>query len=183
MNSLKFEYRENGIILRILSADDAEKVLQFYEKNKNTFSSYETEKPEGFYTTEFQETLLHAEMESFLKGVHVRYFLFDERFPDDIIGSISFFNIRHGHFEQCTTGYKIDEEYRRLGYGTKMLSLATHIITQDFGIHRIEAYIMPSNIPSVHLAERCGYEAEGIAKGYVRLHGKWTDHLRYVYIV
>ena len=183
MNSLKFEYRENGIILRILSADDAKKVLQFYEKNKNTFGSYETEKPEGFYTTEFQETLLHAEMESFLKGVHVRYFLFDERFPDDIIGSISFFNIRHGHFEQCTTGYKIDEEYRRLGYGTKMLSLATRIITHDFGIHRIEAYIMPSNIPSVHLAERCGYEAEGIAQGYVRLHGKWTDHLRYVYIV
>lgn len=182
MNPLKTKYRENGIILRVLTSDEAAKSLQFYRKNKGTFDCYEIEKPEGFYTLDFQQKLLTAEYENFQKGISLRYFLFDERFPDDIIGCISFFNIKHGDFEQCVTGYKIDEEYRRLGYGAKMLSLATYIVTHEFGIHRIEAYIMPSNKPSVLLAEHCGYEPEGIAKGYVRLNGEWTDHLRYVYI-
>lgn len=183
MNSLRFEYRNNGIILRVLLPNEFMKSLQFYAKNKDSFDCYEIKKPDGFYTPDFQEKILKAEYENFIRGNSIRYFLFDERFPDDIIGCISFFDIKHSDFEQCVTGYKIDEEYRRMGYGTKMLSLATHIITHDFGIHRVEAYIMPSNKPSVRLAQNCGYEAEGIAKGYVRLNGEWIDHLRYVYVM
>lgn len=182
MKSLRTEYKENGIILRVLAPTEAARTLQFYDKNKSSFDCYEIEKPSAFYTIDFQKKLLKAEYDNFLRGTGIRYFLSDERFPDDIIGCVSFFDIKHGDFEHCVTGYKIDEEYRRLGYGTKMLALATYIITHDFGMHRVEAYIMPSNKPSVRLAENCGYKPEGIAKGYVRLNGEWTDHLRYVYI-
>lgn len=182
MSSLKFEYRDNGIILKTLTPASAERVLMFYKKNSNSFDVYETAKPEGFYTLGFQKRLIAAENASFLKGVQMRYFLFDERFPQDIIGSVSFFNIRRGDFEQCCIGYKIDEEYRHMGYGRRMLELALKIITVDYGIHRVEAYILPANTPSVRLAGQCGFEPEGIAKGYVRMHGEWTDHVRYVYI-
>lgn len=182
MASLRFEYRENGIILKTLLADDAHKVLQFYKKNRNTFDYYETSKPANFYEEEFQRQLLEAESSAFLKGSHARYFLFDERFPSDIIGCISFYNILRGDFDHCKTGYKIDEEYRKMGYGTKMLSLATKAISEELGIHRIEAYVLPENTASIHLLEKCGYELEGLAKDYVRLRGEWQDHYRYVYI-
>jgi len=182
MSSLLCEYRENGIILKLLTRSDTSGVLEFYKKNSASFDCYETEKPRNFYTFEFQRQMLEAEYDGFIKGTHVRFFMFDERFPNDIIGCVSFFNIRKGFFEQCCTGYKIDEEYRRMGFGTRMLSLSTKIMTSEFGLHRIEAYILPSNEPSIHLAEKCGYELEGVAKGYVKMNGKWTDHLRYVYI-
>ena len=50
MSSLKFEYRDNGIILKTLTPASAERVLMFYKKNRNSFDAYETAKPEGFYT-------------------------------------------------------------------------------------------------------------------------------------
>lgn len=182
MNSIKLEYNENGIILKILPASEADSVLNFYEKNSDSFDFFETDKPDNFYTPDYQKKLLQAEYDGFLRGTHMRYFMYDERFPEDIIGTISFFFLRTGCFRQCCTGYKIDKEYRCLGYGTRMLSLGTRIMTRDFNLHRIEAYILPSNTPSVRLARKCGYVHEGIAKGYVYMHGQWTDHLRYVYI-
>lgn len=181
MGALRFEYRDNGIILRHLLADDAPAVLQFYGKNRQSFDYYETQKPANFYEEDFQRELLVAEGNAFLKGTHARFFLFDERFPDDIIGCISFYSIIRGDFLHCKTGYKIDEEYRHMGYGTKMLSLGTRIAVQDMELHRVEAFVLPENTPSIRMLERCGYELEGLAREYVRLRGQWTDHYRYVF--
>lgn len=182
MSRLNFEYKDNGIILRVLGEDSVSQVLDFYYKNRNTFDKYETDKPSNFYSEEFQITLLKAEIDGFLKGTHARFFMFDERFPNDIIGTVSFFNIRRGDFNHCSIGYKIDEEYRNLGYCQKMLSLAVKIATTDFCIHRIEAYIMPSNEASRHIALKCGFQSEGIARDYVKLRGIFEDHERFVYI-
>lgn len=182
MVSLKFEYKENGIILRVVHVDEVSSVLRFYQKNHNTFDCYETDKPDNFYEKEFQRSMLQAENDLFLKGMHARYFLFDGQYPDTIIGTVSFFNIRRGDFNHCSIGYKIDEEYRNLGYGTKMLNLAVKIATSDFQIHRIEAMIMPDNTPSIRLAAKCGFTFEGLASEFVKMRGKWVDHERWVLI-
>ena len=182
MRQSEQEFRGEGIILRTLTALDAPQVLQFYEKNKEIFNPYEIEKPSNFYTLAFQRQLLNAEQEAARRGQQLRLFLFDEQFDDTIIGTISFSNIKHGAFEHCSTGYKIDSEYFRMGYGTRMLTLATFAATHSLGLHRIEAYIQLHNLPSIHLARRCGYHEEGIARDYVQIGGKWEDHLRYVYI-
>jgi ribosomal-protein-alanine N-acetyltransferase len=68
-----------------------------------------------------------------------------------------------------------------MGYGTKMLSLGTRIAIQDMELHRVEAFVLPENTPSIRMLERCGYELEGLAREYVRLRGQWTDHYRYVF--
>lgn len=64
-----------------------------------------------------------------------------------------------------------------------MLSEALKIITGEYSMHRISAYILQDNIPSISLVEKLGFELEGTAKAFARLSGKWTDHLHYVYIV
>jgi len=49
-------------------------------------------------------------------------------------------------------------------------------------MHRIGAYILPANQPSIKLVEKVGFKLEGIAKSYVQMKGKWIDHLCYAYI-
>lgn len=108
--------------------------------------------------------------------------MFDTNFPDKIIGTVSFSDIKKGAFCSCTTGYKIDKEFQHLGYGRRMLTMALKILVTEVHMHRVEAYIAPQNTASISLATKLGFIPEGTAYSYVYLRGKWEDHLRFVYI-
>lgn len=179
---MKFEYKNNNLILRVLGADSAPAVLSFYSRNSRQFDQYETEKPENFYTEDFIRNLLTAEYNSFVLGKHVRFFLFDRSFPEQIIGTVSFSDIKNGNFCSCHTGYKIDKNFQHHGYGRKMMTMALKIMVTELHMHRIEAYISPDNTASIALATQLGFIPEGTAYSYVYLQGKWQDHLRFVYI-
>ena len=179
---MNYKYQQDNLMLCVLSEQSAERVLAFYSNNKDIFDSYETDKPDNFYTLQFQKNLLRAENEAFLRGTHVRFFLFDCNIPNKIIGTISFFDIKRGAFFSCNTGYKIDCAYHNQRYGYRMLSMAIDIIVREYDMHRIEAYIFPSNQSSIALVQKLGFVSEGTATAYVRMHDEWVDHLRYVYI-
>lgn len=179
---MKLEYHKDNLTLRILNERDAIQVLDFYARNAEYFDCYETEKPDNFYTLDFIKNLLNAEYNGFLHGKYVRMFLFDDQYPDEIIGCVSFSDIRGGAMTSCATGYKIDKKYQCQGYAKKMLAMALGIMIMERGMHRIEAYICPDNTPSIALVQKLGFISEGTAYSYVQLNGMWQDHLRYVYI-
>lgn len=179
---MKLEYRNNNLTLKVLTSASASSVLSFYSRNREQFDRYETDKPDNFYTEEFIQNLLTAEYNSFISGKHIRFFLFDENYPGEIIGTISFSDIKKGSFYSCNTGYKIDKNFQRHGYGRRMLTMALKIIVTELNMHRIEAYISPDNAASAALARQLGFIQEGTAYSYVFLRGKWQDHLRFVYI-
>lgn len=45
---MKFEYKNNHLILRVLTAEYADAVLSFYRRNREQFDIYETDKPDHF---------------------------------------------------------------------------------------------------------------------------------------
>lgn len=180
---MKFEYKFEDITLKVLDSSYAASVLAFCEKNREIFDRYEIEKPHNFYTPEFQKNLLSAEYEAFIHGKYVRFYMFDNHDLNQILGTVSFSDMKRNGFFSCQTGYKIDSSYVNQNYGFKMMSEALRIITSEYSMHRISAYILQDNIPSISLVEKLGFELEGTAKAYARLNGRWTDHLHYVYIV
>ena len=44
-------------------------------------------------------------------------------------------------------------------------------------LHRVEASCLPHNEPSKALLQKLGFEEEGFAKAYLKINGKWEDHL------
>jgi ribosomal-protein-alanine N-acetyltransferase len=179
---MKFEYKNNNLILKVLTSEYADEVLNFYKRNREYFDRYETDKPDNFYTREFIRNLLTAEYNAFVAGKNVRFFLFDVHKPHQIIGTVSFSDIKTGSFLSCHIGYKIDHAFWRMGYGRRMVTTALNIMVTKEHMHRIEAYISPDNAPSIALATQIGFIPEGTAYSYVNINGKWQDHLRYVYI-
>lgn len=179
---MKLEYYNHNLTLRVLNESYTQQVLDFYSKNRSYFDIYEADKPDNFYTTEFINKLLRSEYNAFTLGKYARFFLFDADYPNKIIGTVSFSDIKNGAFKSCLIGYKIDHDYQRMGYARKMLNMALKIMVLDGNMHRIEAYISPDNTPSVNLVEKLGFIHEGTAYSYVCINGVWQDHLRYVYI-
>ena len=60
---------------------------------------------------------------------------------------------------------------------TKALSLLISCLFNQYNINRIEAACLPDNIPSNKLLLRLGFSEEGYATDYLRINGRWEDHL------
>lgn len=176
------EYQFDNLTLKICNETSVFHVLGFFQDNREHFDRYEPDKPDNFYTKEYVVKLLRSEYHAFLSGNFVRFYLYDNNIPNQIIGTVSFSHIFNGAVKSCTIGYKVDHHYWRRGYCKRMLCAALNILSTEKGMHRIEAYIHPDNIPSIEAVKSLGFTSEGTAHSYIQMNGQWQDHLRYVYI-
>lgn len=172
-------YETERLILRVLRAENAPAVLQFYLDNRALFEQYEAARPDNFYTTRYQKTLLNAEYNLAFKLSAVRFYVFLKDAPEQIIGSICFRNITRAMLQSCEVGYKFDARFHHQGYAFEALTQGIDIIFQDVKLHRIVANVMPSNLPSIRLLENLDFSYEGLERQSALICGKWQDHARY----
>ena len=49
----------------------------------------------------------------------------------------------------------------------------------DLKLHRIEAFVMPENNPSIKLLESLYFQKEGLLQKNAKIQGHWEDHILY----
>lgn len=180
---MNFEQTTDRLILRILSADDAEKVLQFYKDNAAIFEQFEPLIGNDFYSLEHQKNLLTYEYQEILKLHMLRFWIFEKDNPDRIIGTVSFHNISPNIYSSAQLGYKMDQHFWRKSYCYEAIKAGIRIVSGDIGIRRYEALVLPDNTPSICLLKKLGFHKEGLLVDKVFLQNRWRDHYLYGYIV
>lgn len=93
-----------------------------------------------------------------------------------MIGDLAFSNIVRGSFQSCHLGYKLDQAENGQGYMTEALTCAIRFAFEELHLHRIEANIIPRNLPSIRLVQRLGFVDEGLSRKYLKIQGVWEDH-------
>ena len=171
----------DSLLLKTLYKDSASMVLDFYKDNKEIFEPWEPEQQNNFYTLAYQ-SFLSAEYHLMLEGKLLRYWVFLKDNPDQIIGSVCFQNFLMGPYRNCSLGYKFDYRYHHQGYAYKSVRKGIEYMFEQRHMHRIEAYIMPNNLPSIRLIERLHFHFEGLSISYAKIAGKWTNHNCYALI-
>lgn len=179
---MKTHYETERLILEICTPDYCEEVLRFYKDNADIFQPYDPLCPANYYTAEYQYNALSAVYNSFLEAKGVRFYLFEKKNPERIIGTISFNGRNHGYLNSALVGYKLDKQYHHKGYAFEALQKGIEIMFIEEKLHRLSAYIMPNNEPSIKLIQRLYFTYEGIAHEYACIQGKWEDHLQYALI-
>ncbi len=99
-----------------------------------------------------------------------------------IIADVRYTTVIRGILQSCFLAYKVAPEYQRQGIATEMVAHTIRHMFDVVGLNRIEAHIMPRNLPSCALIEKLGFEYEGLAKRYLLIRGKWEDHKRYALV-
>jgi len=110
------------------------------------------------------------------------YFLIDQN-SGRLVGGLSLSHIRRGVSQAGTLGYWVGEPFARHGYMKDAIKVLLAAAKPVFGLHRLEAACLPRNIASSGLLLKCGFEQEGFAKAYVKIAGRWEDHLLFGQIV
>lgn len=106
-------------------------------------------------------------------------FLVFEQASDRVVGGIGLTNIRRGVAQMGTMGYWVGKPFARRGYISQAARLMLSFAFGQLGLHRVEAACLPSNAPSSGVLEKVGFIREGYARAYLRIDGKWADHVLY----
>lgn len=73
--------------------------------------------------------------------------------------------------EAATVRFTVSQRFTGRGIATNALRAAVDYLMADIGVHRVQAYALPSNKRGIKVLERCGFRCEGtIREGFY-----WPD--------
>lgn len=175
-------YETDRLMLKILDETNSPQVLDYYMRNRDFLEEWEPKQPNDFYTLEAQAAQLRNNSKEFEEKRALRLWIFKkgDKEGSRIIGTIAFNNIVWGAFLSCFLGYKLNKDEINKGYITEALKKGIEIAFNEYKLHRIEANIMPKNVRSLRVVEKLGFYNEGLAHKYLRISGKWEDHIHMV---
>lgn len=103
-------------------------------------------------------------------------FLIFHNLSREMLGGITFTNVRHGVVESANVGYWIGIEHTRKGYMSEALQIGLDFAFRKLGLHRVEAACLIYNDASRDLLLKSGFRPEGRARKYLCIAGRWQDH-------
>jgi ribosomal-protein-alanine N-acetyltransferase len=99
-----------------------------------------------------------------------------------IVGAVNLSQIFRKAFQNAYLGYYLAEKYTGCGYMTEAVALVLRYAFKELKLHRIEANVQPENAASIAVLNRCGFTREGFSRKYLKIGGRWRDHLRFAII-
>ncbi|SCW87408.1 ribosomal-protein-alanine N-acetyltransferase [Paenibacillus tianmuensis] len=165
----------NNIYLRHLERKDAGALFDLKLRNRDFYQPFEPIRDESHFTLEGQEKEIANGIQGALNDQSYIYGIFLKE-TDEIVGRIALTGIARGPFQNANLGYYIDRKHNGRGYATTAVSLCVKIAFNEFDLHRVQAGVMPRNLPSIRVLEKAGFRNEGLAKKYLKINGTWEDH-------
>ena len=170
------EMESKNFMIRILTPEDAEKLLEYYIRNKEHLEAFEPVRDSSFYTLEVQKSIISDSYRQFLNGTAMEFGIFK---GDRLIGKLRLSNIVYGIFKSGILGYSIDKEEQGKGFMKEAVNLVVDYAFQVLELHRIEASALVDNEKSKRVLIGCGFEELGINKNYLFINGGWQDHITF----
>lgn len=175
---IKMNYMGERVYIRFIGADDTEALLELIQRNRNLFEQVVPKRKESFYTLEEQAkiidrwTKIREEDKRYTFGIFLNE-------TNQLIGEISLFEVQRGPLQKCILGYCLDQKHNGKGYMTEAIYLILSFAFTEAGLHRVEAGVMPSNLGSIRVLEKAGFQKEGLARKLLEINGKREDHLMF----
>ncbi|MFC4307301.1 GNAT family N-acetyltransferase [Cohnella boryungensis] len=171
------EYMTDRLRLSVADESDENRITEYVVRNRAFLAAWEPSRSPDYYTPNRQKELIQFDQECMEQGQLFKVWLSPLLQPELIIGSVALSNIVRGAFLSCHMGYRLDEKWLNKGYMTEALEKVVSVAWHELGLHRIEANIMPRNAASLRLTEKLGFQREGLARQYLKINGKWEDHV------
>ena len=172
--------RTPRLVLRALSKEDRAAFVHAQQVSAAFWAPWspalEVDSPEALFDRQLARTLSGLETG---KDLRLAAFLDDGR----LAALLGLNEIVRRAFHNAYAGWRVAADVVRQGIGTEavaaLLDVAFAPAPQGAGLHRVQANIIPENLPSLRLAEKVGFRREGFARAYLHIAGEWRDHVMF----
>jgi len=173
--------RTPRLLLRPLCAGDRAEFIRVHTVSRALFTPWLPVRPADETLDDFFTRQLNQTFDGLRDGTQYRFvgLLDDAR----IAGFFHLFQIVRGAAQYATASWSVNTEVGRQGLCTEgvtaLLDFAFAPLPVGLGLHRVQANIIPTNTPSIRVAEKAGFRREGLARRYLKIAGEWQDHFMY----
>jgi len=162
--------------ISLLRPEEASLLKEYLKRNKEHLAPWEPTRDSSYYSDSEISIRIKNALLAF-KQQSAFYFVLLNKSNDKVIGVCNFANAVRGPLQACHLGYAICNEHQGLGLMQECLSATTDYVFNTLKFHRINANYIPRNKRSEKTLTALGFEREGYAKSYLKIAGKWQDHV------
>jgi [ribosomal protein S5]-alanine N-acetyltransferase len=160
---------------RLLALADAPVLLAIAREDRDFLAPWEPQRDERWLTDAGQLDEVRAKLEQHRLGLALPHVVLDD--DGRVIGRVTLNNIVRGAFQSCSVGYWIRSAANGRGHATAAVGHMLRTAFDDLGLHRVEAGTLVHNAGSQRVLERNGFARFGLAPQYLRIAGRWQDHV------
>lgn len=177
-----FQLETERLFLTILSPAEAPAVADYLARNRDFHQPYHQHHDDIYFTPREQRSYLQSDLSGYYDNRQFGFWLSYKDAPERIIGRLAFTAVIRGALNSCLMGYHLDQEATGMGLMQEAIRRGCQYIFHVQKLHRIQADIMPTNLPSQKTVERSGFRRQGLNEKYMEINGVWQDHYCYALI-
>jgi len=163
-----------NLSVRRICQTDVFSLHEYARRNRQTSQEWEPLRDESYFSMYSTAGRVANMLTAQDNGSAVHFVILQ---GNTIIGCINYTNIVRGVFMACHLGFSIDKEFEGKGAMYQSLKVTLEHVQSVLKLHRVMANYMPHNKRSERLLERSGFKREGYAEKYLKINGKWEDHV------
>ena len=142
---------------------------------RDFMAPYEPVRDDDYYTVEGQTTLLARLLDERDQGRVLPLVIVA---PDGALaGRITLNSIERGPKQSASLGYWVRRELNGQGLASAAVAEVLGIAFGELGLHRVEAGTLVDNVASQRVLAKSGFSRYGLAPRYLRIAGRWQDHV------
>ncbi len=160
--------------IRLAVVKDATRLASYFALNEERFKPWEPNRAPGH----FSETQLGSRLAAYEAEHHAgtsAHFVCLDR--GEVVAHCSLTNIIYGPFQACFMGYGVSKAHEGKGTMTQVCLQAIDHAFVKLELNRVMANYLPRNHRSGRLLKKLGFVEEGLARRYLKIDGRWEDHL------
>ena len=160
---------------RLVTPDDAPILAELLQVNRDFLAPWEPSRPDSYFTVAGQRSDIQDALDRHAFGMTLPHVILDE--SGQVVGGIALNGIVRGSVQSCHVGYWVAAAHNGRGVATAAVREIKRVAFEELGLHRIQADILLHNHRSQRVLERNGFVRIGMAPSYLRIAGRWQDHL------
>ncbi len=160
---------------RLLHPDDAPVLARMEQEDRDFFAPWGPAREESWFTEDGQREEIRVRLEQQRLGLCLPHVVLDD--AGEVIGRISLNTVVRGAFQSCSLGYWVRSSANGRGHATAATAIMLATAFGHLGLHRVEAGTLVHNAASQRVLARNGFVRFGLAPQYLRIAGRWQDHV------
>jgi ribosomal-protein-alanine N-acetyltransferase len=162
---------------RLVTIDDAKDLAQLLRANRAFLAPWEPLRNESYFTEDGQRTTVSEALAAYDRGVMLPHVIVDD--DAQVVGRVTLNGIVRGPLLSCSIGYWVSADANGRGFATAAVRAVKDVAFGELGLHRIQAESLADNAASQGVLKRNGFVQYGLAPQYLKIAGRWQDHLLY----